>query len=70
MLYVNITPKGETEGLLAWWCLLHIGTQLSMVCTEMPDTRSTENVGAGPGAFLVAKDGGRLLSFSKRLSAL
>ena len=37
MLYVNITPKGETEGLLAFMSsLLHIGAQLLMACTKMP----------------------------------
>ena len=28
LLYVNITPKGETEGLLAFVVPLHIGAQL------------------------------------------
>ena len=58
MLYVNIMPKGETEGLLAFvvpsahsahsseWCALRCRTP-----------GSTENIGTGPGAFLVAKDG-------------
>ena len=40
MLYVNITPKGETEGLLAFMSsLLHIDVQLLMACTEMPNTK-------------------------------
>ena len=39
VLYVNTMPKGETEGLLAFVVPLHTDEQLSMVCTEMPDTR-------------------------------
>ena len=39
LMYMNIMPKGEMEGLLASWCHPHIGAWLWMVCTEMPDTR-------------------------------
>ena len=40
MLYVNTTLKGKTEGLLTFvFPSAHRCTQLSMACTEMPDTK-------------------------------
>ena len=38
MLYVNIMPKGETEGLLAF-VVPSAHRRTALVCTEMPDTR-------------------------------
>ena len=39
MLYVNIMPKVRLKDSWPLWCLLHISTQLSMVCTKMSDTK-------------------------------
>ena len=71
LMYVNITPKGETEGLLAFRSA--ICTQAHSLKWSAPrrrTPRSAEDIGACQRAFLVAENGGRLPSLSERLPAL
>ena len=59
VLYVNTTPKGETEGLLAFVVPLCTLTSSSQWCAPRCQTPgSAKNVGTGTRVLLVAKDGG------------
>ena len=71
MLYVNIMPKGETEGLLAFVVpSAHRRTALNSVHQDTGHQGQQKNSSISTGTFLVAKDGRRLPSISERMPSL